>query len=176
MCKSLLTGTVFGSSSSSNQVWQCRWRGVYFQLLDQWQVYTCVTYQQYGSKDLSQNIYLLCIQVSRSADQHPAFFAVYNMETTEFVAFYQVSFHPDALLFYLILHINLCESRNYFLQNFSEELYKLYEHFYDHFHATSRNSLHANFISSHSNNVHALDQICNLRHKANNSQVSLSLI
>ncbi|ONK59113.1 uncharacterized protein A4U43_C08F3100 [Asparagus officinalis] len=81
--------------------------------------------------------------VSRSTDQHPAFFAVYNMETTEFVAFYQ---------------------------NFSEELYKLYEHFYDHFHATSRNSLHANFISSHSNNVHALDQICNLRHKANSSQ------
>lgn len=28
--------------------------------------------------------------MSRSADHHPAFFAVYNMETTEIVAFYQV--------------------------------------------------------------------------------------
>jgi len=31
------------------------------------------------------------LQVSRNADQHPAFFAVYNMETTEIVAFYQVT-------------------------------------------------------------------------------------
>lgn len=30
------------------------------------------------------------MQVSRNADNHPAFFAVYNMESTEIVAFYQV--------------------------------------------------------------------------------------
>lgn len=31
------------------------------------------------------------LQVSRNADNHPAFLAVYNMETTEIIAFYQVS-------------------------------------------------------------------------------------
>lgn len=61
-----------------------------------------------------------------------------------------------------------------FLQNSSEVLYYLFERYYDHFHATSRNSLHANFISSHSNNIHALDQLCILKIKANSfSQVSL---
>ena len=34
---------------------------------------------------------LKLLHVSRNADQHPAFFAVYNMETTEIVAFYQVT-------------------------------------------------------------------------------------
>lgn len=34
--------------------------------------------------------FVLLEQVSRNADQHPAFFAVYNMETTEIAAFYQV--------------------------------------------------------------------------------------
>ncbi|CAL9030075.1 unnamed protein product [Prunus brigantina] len=61
--------------------------------------------------------------VSRNADQHPAFFAVYNMETTEIAAFYQ---------------------------NTADELYLMFEQFCDHFHATSRNSLYLNFISSHS--------------------------
>ncbi|URE15996.1 De-etiolated protein 1 Det1 [Musa troglodytarum] len=32
---------------------------------------------------------LIMWKVSRSTDQHPAFFAVYNMETTEIIAFYQ---------------------------------------------------------------------------------------
>ncbi|CAK9141834.1 unnamed protein product [Ilex paraguariensis] len=83
--------------------------------------------------------------VSRNADNHPAFFAVYNMETTEIIAFYQNS--PD-------------------------ELYFLFEQFCDHFHAISKNSLHMNFISSHSNNIHALEQLrCN-KNKANSfSQV-----
>lgn len=30
-------------------------------------------------------------QVSRNADHHPAFVAVYNMDTTEIVSFYQVN-------------------------------------------------------------------------------------
>lgn len=80
--------------------------------------------------------------VSRSADQHPSFFAVYNMETTEIVAFYQ---------------------------NSSEEFYYLFEQFYGHFHITSRNSLHANFISTHSNSIHALDQLLTVKNKANGS-------
>ncbi|GAY47478.1 hypothetical protein CUMW_104830 [Citrus unshiu] len=76
--------------------------------------------------------------VSRNVDNHRAFFAVYNMETTEVVAFYQ---------------------------NSAEELYFLFEKFCDHFHATSRNSLHMNFISSHSNNVYALEQLRSIKSK-----------
>ncbi|XP_047321738.1 light-mediated development protein DET1 [Impatiens glandulifera] len=73
--------------------------------------------------------------VNRSVEQHPAFLVVYNMETTEAIAFYQ---------------------------NASDELYLLFEQFYDHFFATPKNSLHMNFISSHSNNIHALEQLrCN---------------
>ncbi|KAG6497345.1 hypothetical protein ZIOFF_045244 [Zingiber officinale] len=75
----------------------------------------------------------------RNSDHHPAFFAVYNMETTEIVAFYQ---------------------------NSSEELYSLFERFYDYFHADSRESVHANFISSHSNNIHALEQLQSMKSKA----------
>ncbi|KAK3225896.1 hypothetical protein Dsin_005758 [Dipteronia sinensis] len=77
--------------------------------------------------------------VSRNADQHPAFFAVYNMETTEVVAYYQ---------------------------NSADELYFLFEQFCDHFHATSRNSMYMNFISSHSNNIYALDQLRSIKNKA----------
>ncbi|KAJ0969959.1 hypothetical protein J5N97_022836 [Dioscorea zingiberensis] len=77
--------------------------------------------------------------VSRSTDHHPSFFAVYNMESTEIIAFYQ---------------------------NSAEELYCLFEHFYDHFHVTSRNSLHLRFISSPCNNIHALDQLLGIRIKA----------
>ncbi|XP_074562830.1 light-mediated development protein DET1-like isoform X1 [Curcuma longa] len=75
----------------------------------------------------------------RMADHHLAFFAVYNMETTEIVAFYQ---------------------------NSSEELYSLFERFYDYFHAKSREPLHANFISSHSNNIYALEQLQIMKSKA----------
>lgn len=77
--------------------------------------------------------------VSRNADNHPAFFAVYNMETTEIVAFYQIS---------------------------ADELYNLFEQFCDHFHVTSKNSLYMNFISSHSNNIHALEQLRSSKYKA----------
>ncbi|KAE9462834.1 hypothetical protein C3L33_05255, partial [Rhododendron williamsianum] len=81
------------------------------------------------------------IWMSRSADHHPAFFAVYNMETTEVIAFYQ---------------------------NSAEELYLLFEQFCDHFHATS--SLSTTFITSHSNNIYALEQLrCN-KSKANGFQ------
>ncbi|GAV69101.1 Det1 domain-containing protein [Cephalotus follicularis] len=79
-------------------------------------------------------------QVSRNADNHPSFFAVYNMETTEIVAFYQ---------------------------NSADELYQLFEQFCDHFYATSRNSLNMNLLSSHSNNIHALEQLRSIKNKAN---------
>ncbi|XVE92999.1 hypothetical protein REPUB_Repub01dG0152200 [Reevesia pubescens] len=62
-----------------------------------------------------------------------------NPETTEIVAFYQ---------------------------NAADELYLLFEQFCDHFPATSINSLYMNFISSHSNNVHALEQLKCKKNKA----------
>ncbi|XP_022146892.1 light-mediated development protein DET1 isoform X1 [Momordica charantia] len=77
--------------------------------------------------------------VSRMADHHRAFFAVYHMETTEIVAFYQ---------------------------NSADDLYVLFEHFCNHFHAASRNPLSMNFISSHSNSIHAQEQLKSLKHKA----------
>lgn len=77
--------------------------------------------------------------VSRNADHHPAFFAVYNMEVAEFVAFYQ---------------------------NSADELYFLFEQFADHFHTPPHNSLHMNFISSHSNNVHACEQLTCMKNKS----------
>ncbi|XP_006643642.1 light-mediated development protein DET1 [Oryza brachyantha] len=80
--------------------------------------------------------------VSRSTEQNLAFFAVYNMETTDIVSLYQ---------------------------NSSEELYSLFEYFYDHFHANPQNSSHGNFISSHSNNVQALDQLRTIKNKASSS-------
>ncbi|TYH22676.1 hypothetical protein ES288_A04G148200v1 [Gossypium darwinii] len=79
------------------------------------------------------------VGASRNTDQLPAFFAVYNMETTEIVAFYQ---------------------------NAADELYLLFERFCDHFHATSINSIYMNFISSHSNNIHALEQLKSMKNKA----------
>ncbi|PIN21784.1 Negative regulator of histone [Handroanthus impetiginosus] len=73
--------------------------------------------------------------VARNTDNHPAFFAVYNMETTEIISFYQ---------------------------NSADELYTLFELFCDHFHSSSKNSFYMNFLSTHSNNVHALEQLrCN---------------
>ncbi|KAJ0018059.1 hypothetical protein Pint_11658 [Pistacia integerrima] len=80
--------------------------------------------------------------VSRNADHHTAFFVVYNMETTEVIAFYQ---------------------------NSADELYFLFEQFCDHFHATTRNSLYMNFISSHSNNIYALEQLRSMKNKAGSS-------
>ncbi|KAF5179106.1 Light-mediated development protein det1 [Thalictrum thalictroides] len=77
--------------------------------------------------------------VSRNVDHQPSFFAVYSMESTEIIAFYQ---------------------------NSADELYRLFEEFCDHFHATSRNTLYMNFISSHSNNIHALEQLRCMKDKA----------
>ncbi|CAN1188232.1 Light-mediated development protein DET1 [Linum perenne] len=82
------------------------------------------------------------LQYSRSADHHPSFYAVYNMETTEVVAFYP---------------------------NSAYELYVLFEQFCDHFYSASRNLLHMKFISSHSNNLHALDQLRSMKNKASSS-------
>ncbi|XP_010661553.1 light-mediated development protein DET1 isoform X6 [Vitis vinifera] len=50
--------------------------------------------------------------------------------------------------------------------NSADELYLLFEHFCDHFHATSRNPLSMNFISSHSNNIHALEQLRLIKNKS----------
>ncbi|KAG7028693.1 Light-mediated development protein DET1, partial [Cucurbita argyrosperma subsp. argyrosperma] len=77
--------------------------------------------------------------VSRMADHHRAFFAVYDMETTEIVAFFQ---------------------------NSTDDICVLFERFCNHFHAASRNSLCLNFISSHSNNIHAQEQLRSLKNKA----------
>ncbi|KAG9446436.1 hypothetical protein H6P81_012564 [Aristolochia fimbriata] len=79
--------------------------------------------------------------VSRNADHHPAFFAVYNMETTEIIAFYQ---------------------------NSAEDLYYLFQNFCDHFHTSSRDSLHTRFISSHSNNINAQKQLQIIESRATN--------
>ncbi|KHN35102.1 Light-mediated development protein DET1 [Glycine soja] len=56
-----------------------------------------------------------------------------------------------------------------FYQNSPDELYLLFEQFCDHFHATSRNSMYMNFISSHSNNIHALEQLRSIKDKASSS-------
>ncbi|CAB4268544.1 unnamed protein product [Prunus armeniaca] len=56
-----------------------------------------------------------------------------------------------------------------FYQNTADELYLLFEQFCDHFHATSRNSLYLNFISSHSNNMHAREQLRSAKNKASSS-------
>ncbi|GMG99237.1 hypothetical protein Nepgr_001077 [Nepenthes gracilis] len=77
--------------------------------------------------------------LSRNADHHPAFFAIYSMEAAEFVAFYQ---------------------------NYAEELYFLFEQFEDHFHAPSKSSLNVNFISSHSNNIHTREQLRCIKNKS----------
>ncbi|KAK1305287.1 Light-mediated development protein DET1 [Acorus calamus] len=90
---------------------------------------------------------LIIWKVSRNTDQHPAFFAVYNMETTEVIAFYQ---------------------------SFADELYNLFEQFSDHFHVASRNSLHVNFMSSHSNNIHVLEQLRNIKNKSSCSPQLIS--
>uniref|UniRef100_A0A0E0FLR9 Uncharacterized protein n=1 Tax=Oryza nivara TaxID=4536 RepID=A0A0E0FLR9_ORYNI len=92
--------------------------------------------------DLHQCHQILTCTVSHSSEQNLAFFAVYNMETTDIVSLYQ---------------------------NSSEELYSLFEYFYDHFHTNPQNSSHGNFISSHSNNVHALDQLRTIKNKASSS-------
>ncbi|KAL5053156.1 hypothetical protein RYX36_033838, partial [Vicia faba] len=81
-------------------------------------------------------------QVSRNADHHPAFVAVYNMDTIEIISFYH---------------------------NSADELYLLFEKFGDYFHVTSRNLMYMNFISSHSNNIHALEQLWSIKDKASNS-------
>ncbi|CAN6463762.1 unnamed protein product [Victoria cruziana] len=81
--------------------------------------------------------------VSRNVEHHPAFFAVYNMETTEIIAFYQ--------------------------QNSADELYYLFEKYADHFRANSRSSMHTNFVSSHSNNLYAFEQLNNMKGKASGS-------
>ncbi|CAH8272810.1 unnamed protein product [Arabidopsis lyrata] len=77
--------------------------------------------------------------VTRSADHHPAFFAVYNMETTDIVAFYQ---------------------------NSAEDLYQLFEQFSDHF-TVSSSTPFMNFVTSHSNSVHALEQLKYMKNKSN---------
>ncbi|KAL3675388.1 hypothetical protein R1sor_025336 [Riccia sorocarpa] len=72
--------------------------------------------------------------VHRSAEMSSqnAFLAVYNLETTEMLGFYQ---------------------------NTSEELLSFFENFCDHFRAVPRFPLYMNFISSYSNNIHLREQL-----------------
>ncbi|KAH1099780.1 hypothetical protein GLYMA_13G043200v4 [Glycine max] len=63
-----------------------------------------------------------------------------------------------------------------FYQNSPDELYLLFEQFCDHFHATSRNSMYMNFISSHSNNIHALEQLWSIKDKASSSAQVVLLV
>lgn len=70
--------------------------------------------------------------MSRTADYQTAFFAVYNIETTELLAFYQ---------------------------NSSEELFCLLEQYCDQFRAPSQYPLYMRFISSYNNNIHAREQL-----------------
>ncbi|KAG6384856.1 hypothetical protein SASPL_153675 [Salvia splendens] len=47
-------------------------------------------------------------------------------------------------------------------KNSAEDLYTLFELFCDHFHSSSKNSFYMNFLSTHSNNIYALEQLkCN---------------
>uniref|UniRef100_A0A0E0MWS1 Light-mediated development protein DET1 n=1 Tax=Oryza rufipogon TaxID=4529 RepID=A0A0E0MWS1_ORYRU len=106
------------------------------------QILTCTHLKKKFYFHFQDYVDLIIWKVSRSSEQNLAFFAVYNMETTDIVSLYQ---------------------------NSSEELYSLFEYFYDHFHTNPQNSSHGNFISSHSNNVHALDQLRTIKNKASSS-------
>jgi de-etiolated-1 len=66
------------------------------------------------------------------ASHQTAFLAVYNMETTEILSFYQ---------------------------NSSEELLQLVEQYWDHFRVVPQNPLYMNFISSYANNSFAREQL-----------------
>jgi de-etiolated-1 len=132
----------------------------------------CALLRQY---DRRIDIHVLKPQVSRNADHHPAFVAVYNMATTEIVSFYQVNlffilcFIFMGFLYYSVFTFFSPWSVFTFCQNSADELYMLFEQFGDHFHVTSRNSMYMNFVSSHSNNIHALEQLRSIKDKASNS-------
>lgn len=98
------------------------------------------------------------------------------METTEIVAFYPVLFHYCFVGFVFFVEFSNIHIIYYIIQNAADELYLLFERFCDHFHATSINSMYMNFISSHSNNIHALEQLKSMKNKATSvSQVLISL-
>ena len=62
------------------------------------------------------------------------------------------------------------------MQNSAEDLYQLFEQFSDHF-TVSSSSPFMNFVTSHSNSVHALEQLKYLKNKSNSfSQVSTSFL
>lgn len=121
---------------------------------------------------LTYNFYLI-LKIFRNVDHHPAFVVVYNMDTTEIVSFYQVNvFHH--VLFSWVFCVFWLIFTSY--QNSPDELYLLFEQFCDHFHATSRNSMYMNFISSHSNNIHALEQLRSIKDKASSSAQVVLLV
>lgn len=61
------------------------------------------------------------------------------------------------------------------MQNSAEDLYQLFEQFSDHF-TVSSSTPFMNFVTSHSNSVHALEQLKYTKNKANSfSQVVTSL-
>lgn len=97
------------------------------------------------------------------------------MESTEIVAFYQVSVITSFLFFHEVKSLKFpvpSKMTCYLLQNSTDELYFLFELFGDHFHVSGKNSLFMNFISTHSNNIHALEQLRSNENKASSfSQV-----
>jgi len=90
------------------------------------------------------------------------------METTDIVSLYEVLISRESDMHCIIF---FCHSESIIncWQNSSEELYSLFEQFYDHFHANPQDSSHGKFISSHSNDVHALDQLRTIKNKASSS-------
>lgn len=61
------------------------------------------------------------------------------------------------------------------MQNSAEDLYQLFEQFSDHF-TVSSSTPFMNFVTSHSNSVHALEQLKYMKNKSNSfSQVGTSL-
>ncbi|KAG5054321.1 hypothetical protein JHK85_006831 [Glycine max] len=71
---------------------------------------------------------------------------------------------------------NVGELLSHMPHNSPDELYLLFQQFCDHFHATSRNSMYMNFISSHSNNIHALEQLWSIKDKASSSAQVVLLV
>lgn len=107
------------------------------------------------------------MQVLRNseASHQNSFLAIYNMETTEILGFYQVillTVAQNVMLFrwFCVLCFSLESVIDAFLfeQNSSEELVQLVERYWDHFRVAPQSPLYMNFISSSANNSFAREQ------------------
>lgn len=113
-----------------------------------------------------------CVQILRNSEvsHQNSFFAVYNMETTEILAFYPVLIllmaevvrcrqSLDRSYALCLLHFQSTYTFRVTEQNSSEELLQLVEHYWDHFRVVPQSPLYMNFISSYSNNIFAREQL-----------------